>query len=93
MHHLELVDISNHPVNEVLPLVVAGDNACPPEDCGGPYGYRQLLEILQNPKHPEYKETRVWVGKQFNTEVFSVDDANNELGKLNRYIKDYEEDL
>jgi len=53
MHHLELVDISNHPINEVLPQVIAGENACPPEDCGGPYGYQQLLEVLNNPKHPE----------------------------------------
>ena len=93
VHHLELVDISNHPVNEVIPHVIAGENACPPEDCGGPYGYQQLLEILNNPKHPEYKETRVWVGKTFNPEVFNIDDANNELGKLNKYIKEYEEDL
>jgi hypothetical protein len=39
-----------------------------------------------NPKHPEYKETRVWVGKKFNHEVFTVDETNNELGNLNGYV-------
>jgi hypothetical protein len=31
------------------------------------------------------------VGKKFNPEVFSVDEANNELGKLSGYIKEYED--
>lgn len=84
MHHLELVDISIHPINEVSSQVIAGENACPPEGYGGPYGHQQLLETLNNPKHPEYKKTRVWVGKTFNHTKFSVDAYNNELGKLNK---------
>ena len=90
MHHLELVDRSIHPTQEVLPLVVSGENACPPEDCGGIHGYKELLEVLKNPKHPEYRETKVWVGSKFNPTKFSVDACNKELGKLNKYIKEYE---
>ena len=33
----------------------------PPEDCGGVYGYEELLEILANPKHEEYKERKSWL--------------------------------
>ena len=91
MHHLELVDRSIHPTQEVLPLVVSGKNACPPEDCGGIHGYKELLEVLKNPKHPEYRETKVWVGSTFNPTKFSVDACNKELGKLNKYMKEYEE--
>src|SRR5487761_325215 len=29
-----------------LPVCVAGENACPPEDVGGPRGYALFLEIL-----------------------------------------------
>ena len=91
MHHLELVDQSIHPTQEVLPLVISGENACPPEDCGGIHGYKELLEVLKNPKHREYRETRVWVGSSFNPTKFSVDACNKELGKLNKYVKEYEE--
>jgi len=35
IHHLELVEISTHPIDEVLPQIIWGENACPPEDCGG----------------------------------------------------------
>ena len=90
MHHLELVDISNHPTQEVLPMVLSGENACPPEDCGGIHGYKELLEVLKNPKHPEYRETKVWAGSTFNPTKLSVDASNKELGKLNKYIKEYE---
>jgi hypothetical protein len=90
MHHLELVDRSIHPTQEVLPLVISGENACPPEDCGGIHGYKELLEVLKNTKHPEYRETKVWVGSKFNPTNFSVDACNKELGKLNKYIKEYE---
>ena len=89
-YHLELVDRSIHPTQEVLPLVISGENACPPEDCGGIHGYKELLEVLKNPKHPEYRETKVWVGSKFNPTNFSVDACNKELGKLNKYIKEYE---
>ena len=37
MRNLELVAISNHPIDEVLPQIIGGANACPPEDCGGTY--------------------------------------------------------
>jgi len=91
MHHLVLVDRSIHPTQEVLPLVISGENACPPEDCGGIHGYKELLEVLKNPKHPEYRETKVWVGSTFNPTKFCVDARNKELGKLNKYMKEYEE--
>jgi hypothetical protein len=91
MQHLELVDRSTHPTQEVLPLLISGENACPPEDCGGVYGYKELLEVLKNPKHPEYRESHVWVGSTFNPTKFSVDACNKELGKLNKYMKEYEE--
>jgi len=43
------------------PLCVAGERACPPEDCGGVSGYYQLIEILADPNHPEYDEYNEWL--------------------------------
>jgi hypothetical protein len=48
MHQLELVDRSIHPSQEVLPLFTSGENTCPPEDCGGIHGYKELLKVLKN---------------------------------------------
>ncbi|REA58465.1 plasmid pRiA4b ORF-3 family protein [Dyadobacter luteus] len=44
------------------PELLAGKGACPPEDCGGVWGYANLKDILSDNKHPEYKEMKKWLG-------------------------------
>ena len=90
MHHLELVEISTHPIDEVLPQIIGGENACPPEDCGGTYGYKELKEILMNPKHPEYKSSKIWVGSKFDPMVCDLKTIQQKLGKLGKLIDEYE---
>lgn len=43
------------------PRCIAGERACPPEDCGSVPGYYRLLEILSNLNHNEYQETIDWL--------------------------------
>ena len=43
------------------PKCIAGERACPPEDCGGVHGYYNFLEIIGNPNHPEYQEYIAWL--------------------------------
>lgn len=42
------------------PGCVDGEGACPPEDCGGPHGYAELLEALAGPAHPDHDHLRDW---------------------------------
>jgi hypothetical protein len=44
------------------PGCVDGHGACPPEDCGGPGGYAELLDVLADSAHPEHEQMRTWVG-------------------------------
>ena len=57
---------------------------CPPEDCGGIWGYSNLLEIMNNPDHEEYKSYVDWLGNKFDPEYFDKDEVN-ELLKQNDY--------
>ena len=50
--------------------MLAGKRACPPEDCGGVWGYEELVDIMSNPKHPEYKERKEWLGGELESEKF-----------------------
>lgn len=55
------------------PRCIGGKRACPPEDCGGVWGYEQLLKILKDPTHEEYEERMEWVGDDFDPEDFNPD--------------------
>ena len=43
------------------PQCIDGQRACPPEDCGGVWGYKNLLKILRDPNHEEYKSMTEWL--------------------------------
>jgi len=69
---------------KAFPACVAGKRSCPPEDCGGAWGYADLLVILADPDHPEHDEQREWVGESFDPEAFSVSAADAMLAKVFR---------
>jgi hypothetical protein len=52
------------------PICLAGARACPPEDCGGVYGYRDMLKIIQNPSHGEHESMLEWLGGKYDPDVF-----------------------
>jgi hypothetical protein len=43
------------------PRCVGGRRAAPPEDCGGVWGYADLLEIMEDPNHPEHSDRLEWL--------------------------------
>ena len=63
------------------PRCTAGRRACPPEDCGGPWGYARLLAVVADPDHPEHDERREWLGEAFDPEAFDLDAVNRALAR------------
>jgi len=64
------------------PGCVEGTGDCPPEDCGGPWGYQNFLKAIGNKKHKEHKELLEWVGGSFDPEHFDLDEVNDLLGSV-----------
>jgi hypothetical protein len=65
---------------EPFPMVLDGARNSPPEDCGGVYGYEELLEIRKNPNHELYKDLIVdWLGEDFDPELFDKQSINSRL--------------
>ena len=71
------------------PICLDGTLACPPEDCGGISGFYNMLEILKDKNHPEYRETKTWVGRNFDPSLFDKEKVNKKLLSLDKYIMDW----
>ena len=70
------------PVDDTIkyPICLTGKMNCPPEDCGGVWGYENMLEILKQPKHEEYEELVEWLGDEdFDPEYFDKEEVNELL--------------
>jgi hypothetical protein len=79
IHHLNLEKILPWSELQKLPICLEGEMRCPPEDCGGIFGYYELLEVLKNPKHEDHEDLQEWVGDDFDPTYFSVAEVNAQL--------------
>nr|WP_294514405.1 plasmid pRiA4b ORF-3 family protein [uncultured Rhodopila sp.] len=61
---------------KAFPACIGGKRNCPPEDCGGPWGYAELLPILADTANPRHEEMQEWLGDAFDPEAFSLGDAD-----------------
>jgi hypothetical protein len=66
------------------PVCIAGQRACPPEDCGGPWSYSDFVETITNPDHPRHEETLEWVGGEFDPEKLDLEVVNRELRQIRK---------
>lgn len=55
-HEVYVEKIGPLPNTYQFPTCHEGAMACPPEDCGGIFGYYDLLAALKDPTAPEYQE-------------------------------------
>jgi hypothetical protein len=66
-----------------VPVCLAGKGACPPEDCGGPWGYADLKEAIADPSGEEHEERLEWLGLEdpsdFDPAAFDLASVNARL--------------
>jgi hypothetical protein len=71
----------------VYPICLAGALNGPVEDCGGIWGYAELLDILADPKHPQYRDMKTWLKEVFGVskwdgDAFDLEAINKRMKKL-----------
>lgn len=75
MHLVVLEKIMPRDPKQEYPRCLAGKMACPPEDCGGIWGYYEMLDILKDPSHPEYEDYSDWLGDDFDPSDFDPEEV------------------
>ncbi|MDL5157597.1 plasmid pRiA4b ORF-3 family protein [Actinomycetospora termitidis] len=64
-HTLTVLALSEPEPGVTYPRLVSAAGACPPEDCGGPMGYADLLAALRDPDDASHDEVVDWLGADF----------------------------
>jgi hypothetical protein len=75
---LHLLQEANH-----KPVCLDGKWPCPPEDCGGPHQFVELLQILANPDHEDFEHLSAWAKPSFRLR-FDLEETNEALKRLFR---------
>lgn len=80
MHTITLESQEAYKKDDIRSIIlIDGANACPPEDCGGIWGYRRILEALEHPRTKAAREYREWLGKDFNPQKFNIKKTKIEM--------------
>jgi len=89
-HDILIEDVTEPEPDTAYPRCLAGRRACPPEDCGGIWGYDYLIEILADPHHEEHEDRLEWLGldsaDQFDPAAFDATEVNSALSPLNAVL-------
>ena len=77
---VEKIITLNEPPSQAVCL--DGENACPPEDVGGPPGYEEFLQALADPAHPDHEDLKEWSGGPFDPAAFDLAEVNARLKRV-----------
>jgi hypothetical protein len=80
-HTIEVQKITEPQDGIEYPVCLAGKRACPPEDCGGVWGYHEMLAAVSDPNHEMHEEYAEWLSDDFDPEAFDLDQVNAVLAR------------
>ena len=64
------------------PVLVEAKGACPPEDCGGPWRYMELLEALKDPAHEDHEEAIELLSENYDPTFAPMERLASQVGAL-----------
>ena len=90
MHRITLEKFLSVDAKQTYPLLIQGKGSCPPEDCGGVWGYENLKKTMSNPNHEEYEEMLEWMGvEEFDPNEFDLEE--HQYGMMAAYERGIED--
>lgn len=84
-HRIVVENVLDAEAGTRYPTCIGGRRACPPEDCGGPWGYHDFLAAIADPNHEEHESMLTWVGGSFHADAFEPREFERRL-RLGRLV-------
>ncbi|MDT7829266.1 plasmid pRiA4b ORF-3 family protein [Pricia sp. S334] len=85
-HTIELIEITDDKI--LRPVCLTGKGRTPMEDCGGMWGYYEMVKAINNPKHPEHGEFMEWVdfekGQKWDVNAFNLEEVQERLRAMRK---------
>jgi Plasmid pRiA4b ORF-3-like protein len=81
-HTITIVEFDDADPNTKYPVLLEANGRCPPEDVGGPWGYAECLEAIDNPEHDRHEEMIEWWPDNFDPATAPVDDLKTCVADL-----------
>jgi len=78
LHEIRVEKVKPASAPHPRPACLAGQRACPPEDCGGVPGYENVLRVLKRAATKDDRQLRDWVG-DYQPEQFDAEAVNDFL--------------
>jgi Plasmid pRiA4b ORF-3-like protein len=73
-HTIKVERLADPEPGMLYPRLIEASGRCPPEDVGGPWGYAEFLEAMNDPKHGRHDELAGWIDEdQFDPTAVDTD--------------------
>ena len=89
IHNIQIEKVLESEEKLENPVCLKAKMASLPEDCGGPWGYEDLLDVINNPKDERYKDMKDWLEQGYS--VRYDDRTYVDLNRINRELEAYKD--
>ena len=89
IHDIQIENVVESEEKVKNPVCLKAKMASLPEDCGGPWGYEDLLDVINNPKDERYQDMKDWLEQGYS--VWYDDRTYVDLNRINRELEAYKD--
>lgn len=89
IHDIQIENVVESEEKLKNPVCLKAKMASLPEDCGGPWGYEDLLDVINNPKDERYQDMKDWLEQGYS--VWYDDRIYVDLNRINRELEAYKD--
>jgi Plasmid pRiA4b ORF-3-like protein len=81
-HTIKIEQLIDPEPGVLYPRLIAATGRCPPEDCGGPWGYAEFLDAIRDPAHERNVELKEWIGCDFDPDNVDIEELAAHVAML-----------